>query len=68
VEPSQSGRLLARHALSCAQGFSHPRNILIRKSELVPALDEWIARQFDPCRIDATIDALTTAGQADLGA
>lgn len=32
----------------------------------MPALDEWIAGQFDACRIDATIDALTGA-QEDYG-
>lgn len=57
-------RLAAEYAL--ANKITPPRNILIRESDRVPALDEWIAGQFDACRIDATIDALTGA-QEDYG-
>jgi site-specific DNA recombinase len=58
-------RFAAEYAL--ANKVSHPRNILIREAELVPALDEWLASQFEPDRVEATIDVLTLA-QEDLGA
>jgi hypothetical protein len=52
-------RFAAEYAV--ANKISHPRNILIREAELVPALDEWLASQFEPDRVDATIDILTAA-------
>ena len=52
-------RFAAEYAL--ANKISHPRNILIREAELVPALDRWLASQFEPDRVEATIDILTAA-------
>jgi hypothetical protein len=52
-------RFAAEYAL--ANKISHPRNILIREAELVPALDQWLASQFEPDRVEVTIDILTAA-------
>jgi hypothetical protein len=52
-------RFAAEYAL--ANKISHPRNILVREAQLVPALDEWLARQFEPDRVEVTIDVLTAA-------
>ncbi len=58
-------RFAAEYAI--VNKISHPRDILIREAELVPALDEWLASQFEPDRVEATIDVLTLA-QEDPGA
>jgi site-specific DNA recombinase len=52
-------RFATEYAL--ANKISHPRNILIREAELVPALDHWLASQFEPDRVEVTIDVLTAA-------
>jgi site-specific DNA recombinase len=41
-----------------ANKVSHPRNVYLREDQIVPALDRWLARLFDPERIDQTIAAL----------
>jgi site-specific DNA recombinase len=52
-------RFAAEYAL--ANKISHPRNILIREAQLVPALDAWLASLFEPDRVEVTIDVLTAA-------
>jgi DNA invertase Pin-like site-specific DNA recombinase len=41
-----------------ANKMSHPRNVYLREDQIVPALDRWLGRLFDPESIDQTIAAL----------
>lgn len=48
-----------------ANRVHHPRNVYVREADVVPVLDGWIAAEFSPSRIAATVDALMAedAGQ-----
>ena len=41
-----------------ANKVHHPRNVYVREADVVPVLDGWIAAEFAPSRIEATVDAL----------
>ena len=41
--------------------ISHPRNVFVREYEVVPALDSWLAAEFAPHRIEATIEEMAAA-------
>lgn len=41
-----------------ANKVSHPLNVYIREDCVVPPLDQWLARLFDPEHIERTLDAL----------
>jgi site-specific DNA recombinase len=56
-------RFPAEYAL--ANKITHPRNVFVRERDLVPRLDSWLAREFQPHRLAATIDDLAAAS-ADL--
>jgi site-specific DNA recombinase len=49
-----------------ANKISHPLNVFIREHDLLPELDGWLAGEFAPHRIEATIEAMAAA-QADPG-
>jgi site-specific DNA recombinase len=40
---------------------AHPRSVYLREAEILPALDTWLARAFDPARLPGTIADLTAA-------
>lgn len=42
-------------------GLDHPKNVYVRESAIVPKLDEWIARLFNPANLDETCAALAAA-------
>ncbi len=44
-----------------ANKVSHPRNVYLREDHIVPRLDQWLGRLFEPERIDRTLDALAAA-------
>jgi site-specific DNA recombinase len=43
----------------------HPRTVYVREDEVVPALDAWLARLFDPEHLDETCEALAATSGAD---
>ena len=44
-----------------ATGLAHPRTIYLREADLLPHLDRWLARLFDPDHLDDTLDTLEQA-------
>jgi site-specific DNA recombinase len=44
-----------------ANKLTHPRNVYLREDRIVPCLDRWLARLFEPERIEQTISALLAA-------
>lgn len=46
-------------------GIDHPRTVYLREDAIVPRLDAWLAQLFDEGNLDATCDALATAGEVD---
>lgn len=40
---------------SLAGGLDHPKNVYLRESAVVPKLNDWIARTFDPENVEASI-------------
>ncbi len=44
-----------------ANKVDHPRNVLFRERDIIPALDQWISLQFAPGRKTDTIDRLYKA-------
>src|SRR6266508_310988 len=48
-------------AYQAATGLAHPRTVYLREPDLLPHLDQWLARLFDPDRLDDTLDALEQA-------
>jgi len=44
-----------------ATGLDHPRTVYLREADLLPHLDQWLARLFDPDHLDPTLDALEQA-------
>ncbi len=44
-----------------ANKISHPRNVYVRETDVLPGLDAWLAEEFAPHRIAETIDDLTAA-------
>jgi hypothetical protein len=40
---------------------NHPANVYLREDRIVPPLDEWLGRLFEPERLDRTLDALAAA-------
>ena len=54
-------RFPAEYAL--ANKLQHPRNVFVREDEVLARLDAWLARQFDPARLPATIEALAASQQ-----
>ncbi len=45
--------------------IEHPRTVYVRESEIVPRLDAWLAKLFDPSNLDATCEALAASSQLD---
>jgi hypothetical protein len=41
-----------------ANKVSHPSNVYLREDQVVPRLDEWLGRLFEPEHLDRTLDAL----------
>jgi len=48
-----------------ANEIGHPRTVYVREDSILPPLDRWLARIFDPDRIDATCEQLAAASDAD---
>jgi site-specific DNA recombinase len=48
-----------------ARGLKHPKAVYVKESSIVPELDRWILRLFDPDNLDQTCEALAMADQAD---
>jgi site-specific DNA recombinase len=46
-----------------ANRVDHPRNVIMREDVVVPRLDEWIGRLFDPDHRDATVAMMATVPQ-----
>jgi site-specific DNA recombinase len=44
-----------------ANHLAHPRNVLLHEAQIIPTLDSWIARAFEPSRLRDTVHALETA-------
>jgi site-specific DNA recombinase len=55
-------------AYQAAAGLAHPRTVYLREADLLPHLDQWLTRLFDPDQLDDTLDALERASNdhADL--
>jgi site-specific DNA recombinase len=47
-----------------ANEIDHPRTVYVREDVIVPALDSWLARIFDPEHLDATCAGLADASAA----
>ena len=52
-------RFPAEYAL--ANKISHPLNIFVRERDVLPELDDWLAREFRPHRIEAAVQAMAEA-------
>jgi site-specific DNA recombinase len=52
-------RFPAEYAL--ANKIDHPRNVFVREREVLPELDAWLATEFAPHRIEATIEQMAAA-------
>jgi site-specific DNA recombinase len=48
-----------------ANKIDHPKVVYVRESAIVPRLDEWLARLFNPDNIDATVAAIVDARGPD---
>ena len=48
-----------------ANAIDHPKTIYVRESVIVPGLDRWLGRLFDPDHLDRTIDELAAHAHAD---
>jgi site-specific DNA recombinase len=44
-----------------AHRISHPRTVYLRESEVLPELDGWLTRAFDPAHLPATLGGLAAA-------
>jgi site-specific DNA recombinase len=44
-----------------ANKITHPRNVFVRERDVVPQLDDWLTREFEPRRLAETIDDLAAA-------
>lgn len=44
-----------------ANRITHPRNVYLRESWVIPPLDDWLAKVFLPHRLDDTIDLMAVA-------
>ena len=47
-----------------ANKVTHPANVYPREDRIVPRLDEWLGKLFEPQRLDQTLDALAAAQRA----
>ncbi len=47
-------------------GDNHPKSVYVREAVLVRALDEWLARAFNPESLDATVADLLAAARDDI--
>src|SRR6266540_3769368 len=47
-----------------ANKISHPRNVYVRETDVLPGLDAWLAEEFAPHRIAETIDDLAAVQHA----
>jgi DNA invertase Pin-like site-specific DNA recombinase len=48
-----------------ANDIDHPRTVYLREADVVPELDRWLARVFDPEHLDETCAELAAASTAD---
>jgi site-specific DNA recombinase len=48
-----------------ARGLEHPKAVYVKESSIVPELDRWLLRLFDPDNLDQTCEALAVADQTD---
>ena|GEM_PF-1817413 len=48
-----------------ANGVPHPRSVYVREDAVLPRLDAWLGRLFDPANLDATGAALAAANGDD---
>lgn len=48
-----------------ANQVDHPKTVYVKEAAIVPELDRWLARLFDPENLDETIAALASAAAAD---
>ncbi|HVA43588.1 MAG TPA: hypothetical protein VNF50_08900 [Acidimicrobiales bacterium] len=47
------------------RGLDHPKAVYLKESAVVPELDRWLLRLFDPENLDQTCEALAVADQTD---
>jgi hypothetical protein len=47
-----------RNEYALANEVDHPKTVHVRESAIVPELDRWLARLFDPENLDATVAAI----------
>jgi len=52
-------------AYGLANRVDHPRSVYVREDAVLPRLDAWFARLFDPANLDATVAALTATDGDD---
>jgi len=43
---------------------THPANVYLREDRIVPRLEEWLSKLFEPRHLAQTLDALATAQRA----
>ncbi|PRX97914.1 hypothetical protein CLV72_105267 [Allonocardiopsis opalescens] len=44
-----------------ANHIAHPRTLYLREKDVLPPLDDWLARLFDPIHLDATVRMLAAS-------
>jgi site-specific DNA recombinase len=44
---------------------NHPKSIYVKEAPIVPALDRWLARLFDPDNLGGTIETLVAETEVD---
>jgi hypothetical protein len=42
-------------------GMAHPKAVYVRESAIVPKLDEWLCRLFEPENLDETCEPLSAS-------
>jgi site-specific DNA recombinase len=47
-----------------ANKVTHPANVYLREDRIVPRLDEWLSKLFEPGHLAQTLDALAAAQRA----
>ncbi|GAA4931127.1 hypothetical protein GCM10023224_08760 [Streptomonospora halophila] len=48
-----------------ANHVEHPKSVYLREADVLPVLDDWLAKLFDPVRREATIRLLAESQQQD---
>jgi hypothetical protein len=50
---------------AATKGIDHPKTVYLREALIVPTLDDWLARSFEPDQIEVTIKAMVAAAETD---